>query len=279
MSALHQRGNASRAERPRGGVVLFLGQVRYQVLLLLRSPLPAFITLVVPLMLLVALDLVTPEMTLRSLGGVPVAQFLTPAMASFAVLNAGFVDTVIGLTLAREKGILRQLRVTPLPRWSYLCGRLGATAIVSACSVTAVLLVGTFLLHAHISGGTVLPFVGSAAAGLGASFALGVFVSGLVRSSEAALPISYGLLLPVAFISGVFFPAPTEAHWLRSLSDALPAAPLTRALEAAFAMHRPHAMTLGQLAVLAAWALGAGVLAARRFSWLPLAATGGKARR
>ena len=259
-------------ERPRLALALVPGQVRYELLLLVRSPLPAFITLVVPVMLLVALDLVTPEMTLRSLGNLPVAQFLTPAMASFAVLNAGFVDTVIGATLAREKGVLKQLRATPLPGWAYLAGRLGATVVVGTCSVTVVVVVGLGTLHARLSPESLGPFVASAAAGLVASFALGVAVSSLIGSAESALPISYGLLLPVAFISGVFFPAPSEASWLRSLARALPAEPLARGLETAFTRGPVNGLTGHQLLVLALWGLGAALVAGRRFRWQPVSA-------
>ena len=145
-----QRATSPEA-RPRLGCLLVAGQVRYQLLLLSRSPVASFVTLVVPLMLLVALDLVTPEMTLQSLRGIRVAQFLTPAMASFAVLNAGFVNTVIGTTLAREQGILKRLRGTPMPAWTYFAGRLGAAIVLTACSVTAVLGAGVVLFHAHLA--------------------------------------------------------------------------------------------------------------------------------
>ena len=92
-------------------------------------------------------------------------------------------------------------------------------------------------------------------------------VSGLLRS-EAALPVAYGLMLPVAFISEVFFPAPGEAAWLRSVAAALPVAPFAHAMESAFAVP-PHGMTGGQLGVLLAWGVGAAVVAIFTFRWEP----------
>lgn len=255
--------------RPRASLALVPGQVAYQLVLLVRSPLPAFITLVIPVMLLVALDLVTPEMILHVLGGVRVTQFLTPAMAAFAVLNAGFVETVIGTALARERGVLKRLRATPLPGWAYLAGHLGAALAVAACSVAAVLLVGIGVLHADLPGARLGPLVGAATAGIATSFALGVAVGGLVRSADAALPVSYGLLLPIAFISGVFFPAPAEASWLQSTARFLPAEPIARSIEAAFGNEPPYGITAGQLGVLAAWTAGALLVAALLFSWQP----------
>ncbi len=256
------------SERPRLGLALAPGQVRYQLLLLVRNPLGSFITVVVPLMLLIALDLVTPEMTLQSLGGVPVVQFLTPAMASFAVLNAGFVDVVVGTTVARDQGVLRRLHATPLPTWALLIGRLGASAIVAAGSVLVVLGVGIIFLHAHLASSAIPGLVLSTTVGLLVSFALGVVCSTLVPSTEAALPVAYGLMLPVAFISEVFFPAPGEAAWLRSVAAALPVAPFAHAMESAFAVP-PHGMTGGQLGVLLAWGVGAAVVAIFTFRWEP----------
>lgn len=261
-------GADAQARRPRAGAVLVPGQVRYQLLLLARSPLGTFISLVIPLMLLVALDLVTPEMTLQSLGGVRVVQFLTPAMASFAVLNAGFVDVLVGTTVAREQGVLTRFESTPLPTWAYFAGRLVAAALVAALAVAVVVGVGVLFLHAHLAARALGGFVGVTALGLVVAFSLGVATSSVVHSTEAALPVAYGILLPVAFISEVFFPSPTETAWLRAVAAALPVAPFAHGMEAAFAVP-PRSLTEGQLGVLLAWAAGALVLALVTFRHQP----------
>jgi ABC-2 type transport system permease protein len=254
--------------RARWGIALLPSQVRYQLVLLARNPIVPFITIVIPLMLLVALDLVTPEMTLRSLGNIPVAQFLTPAMGSFAVLNAGFVNIVVGMTLGRERRSLKRFRTTPLPTWIYLTGRLCAAAIIAALSTGIVLAVGIVLLHAHLKtpaiGGLAETFV----VGLVAATAVGMAMSGLVRSADAALPLAYAVLLPIAFISQVFFPAPTEAAWLHRLAAALPVAPFANAMESAFSAS-PHGLTASQCAVLATWAALAFLFAVIVYRWEP----------
>jgi ABC-2 type transport system permease protein len=227
-----------------------------------------FVSIIIPLMLLIALNLVTPEMTLQSLGNIRVIQFLAPAMASFAVLNAGFVNIVIGMTLGREQGILKRFRNTPLPTWVYLAGRLGAAAIVAALAAGVVLAVGILFLHAHLAASAVPSLIGIFALGLATSSALGMAVSGLVPSPEAALPLAYAVLLPIAFISQVFFPAPTEAAWLRHLADALPVAPFANAMETVFS-RKPHGFTLGQLTVLLAWGGGGFLFTLATYHWEP----------
>jgi ABC-2 type transport system permease protein len=268
------RDRAGDDLRPRPGVILVPRLVWYQLVLLIRSPIGTFISLVIPLMLLVALDLVTPEMTLQSLGGVRMAQFLTPAMASFAVLNVGFVDLVIGVTLARDEGILRRLHSSPLPAWVYFVGRLATAVLVTTIAVAIVCGVGVVFLHVHLAPRALPRLAGTAAAGLAMSFALGLAISTLVPSALGALPIAYALLLPVAFISQVFFPAPTEARWLRDLAGALPVQPFANGMEAAFSASS-HPLSVHGLFVMGCWTFGALLVAYLFFSWDP----GGKVRR
>ncbi len=256
--------------RPPSGVALVPTMTWYQLVLAARSPIGTFISLVVPVMLLVALDLVTPEMTLSSLRGAPVAQFLTPAMASFAVLNVGFVDVVIGITLARDQGILRRLHSAPLPAWAYFASRLVTAVLVATAAVVIVSGVGVVFLHVHLAIGALAGLAGAAAAGLATSFAFGLAVSALVPSALGALPIAYALLLPVAFISQVFFPAPTEAHWLQLLASVLPVQPFAQGMEAAFSAS-PHSLGLHGLVVMGSWTLGSLALALAFFSWEPAA--------
>lgn len=65
-------------------VLLDLGQVRYQLMLLLRSSLGFFLSIVFP-PLLVCLEVITPS---HPVGGLPYAQWVTPAMCAFCLPNA-----------------------------------------------------------------------------------------------------------------------------------------------------------------------------------------------
>ena len=80
------------AALPRLGPV-FAGQVRYQLLLLVRSP-----------------------RALWAAGRVVLGVTLT-----------AYLTHAAGLVAAREAGVLKRWRATPLPRWCYLAGRLCAT--------------------------------------------------------------------------------------------------------------------------------------------------------
>jgi ABC-type multidrug transport system permease subunit len=244
-------------------------QVHYQNLLLLRSPSGPFFTFVIPLMLLVTLDLVYGDQLIPTRGGTPFPQFYLPSMMAFALVNACYINLINGTSLARDSGMLKRIRGTPLPGWAYLSGRVGSAATLGLASVVGVAVVGTTMFDADMVWatlpGTVLAVVTAACC----FCALGLAVTPTVPSADAALPIAYGTFLPLSFISDIFFPSDSSPAWLRLTASVMPLRPLARSLEANLA---PGATGWGfhwaELGVLVAWTAGAA-LALRWFRWEP----------
>jgi ABC-2 type transport system permease protein len=258
----------TRKSRP--GQLLALGQVRYQLLLLLRSPLGFFITLVVPLLLLISLSVVHPPTAASVPGGLRYAQFLTPAMSVFCLLNACYVTTITSMVLAREEGILKRLRGTPLPAWTYLGGRSGSALVTSLVSVGIIITTGVLFFHVTIAWRAMGYFAASAGLGMVCFFLLGAAFTTAVPKAETALPVAYGTVLPLAFISDVFFPSVHAPHWLDNFASAFPVAPVARAMEAAFkpATHAWPMPATGLLVVLG-WSTAAAMVIALAFRWEP----------
>ena len=255
------------ARRSRPAPLLALGQVRYQLLLLVRSPLGFFLTLVIPLLLLVSLKVVSPG---GATGGVPYIQWLTPAVSAFCLLNAAYVTTITALVPARDHGILKRLRGTPLPAWTYLAGRFGQVLVTAAVSVAIILAVGVIFFGVHMVWGAFWYFLAAAALGLLCFFMLGAAVTMVVPKTETALPIAFGTMLPVAFISDVFFSSAHAPRWLADIAAALPVAPVAKAMEASFSpATAAWPMSTGGLLVVLAWTAGAAVIVALWFRWDP----------
>ena len=261
---------ADVARRSRPSPLLALGQVRYQLLLLLRSPLGFFITLVIPLLLLISLNVITPPTASSVPGGLPYVQFLTPAVSAFCLLNACYVTTVTSMVPAREEGILKRLRGTPLPAWTYLGGRSGSALVTSLFSVGIIIATAVLFFHVTIYWRAMGYFAASAGLGMVCFFLLGVAVTMAVPKTDAALTVAYGTVLPLAFISDVFFPSVHAPHWLYDLASAFPVAPVARAMEASF---RPttHAwpMPAAGLLVMLGWTAAAAAVIALGFRWEP----------
>ena len=258
------------ARRSRPGPLLALGQVRYQLLLLLRSPLGFFIILVIPLLLLISLNVIHPPAAASVPGGLAYVQFLTPAVSAFCLLNACYVTTVTSMVLAREEGILKRLRGTPLPAWTYLGGRSGSALVTSLVSVAIIIATAVAFFHVTIYWRAMGYFAAAAGLGMVCFFLLGVAVTMAVPKTDAALPVAYGTMLPLAFISDVFFPSVHAPHWLYDLASAFPVAPVARAMEASFkpATHAWPMPATGLLVVLG-WSAAAAAVIALGFRWEP----------
>ena len=251
-------------------MLLAAGQVRYQITLLLRSPIGTFTALVIPLMVLVVLNVATPQVALRELHSMRYADFLTPAMATFALINACYVNVITSVVIAREGGILKRLHGTPLPLWAYVVGRMAAAAVLACTSLIVVFAVGALLLHVRLDGGRVAALAGVTALGIASFTTLGMAVSALVSRPDTSLPVAFGTILPLAFVSDVFFPSTAAPAWLHHLAAAFPLSPIARAAEHIFEPgYSGWPMTHSQLAVTLAWIAGASVVTSIGFRWEP----------
>lgn len=256
--------------RSRFGVLLAFGQARYQVLLLLRSPIGLFTALIIPLMVLIVLNIATPVFSAAELNGASYPDFITPAMGTFALLNACYVNVVTSVVIAREEGILKRLNGTPLPLWAYVVGRMAAAAVVAFASMIIVYAIGAIFLHVELTAERVAALLGVSALGIATFTTLGLAVSALVPRPDISLPAAYGTMLPIAFISNVFFPLATAPEWLSHVAAAFPVQPIAMASERVF---QPGSsgwpMTQGELLVTLAWLAGTALITAFGFRWQP----------
>ncbi|MGE5155871.1 MAG: ABC transporter permease [Betaproteobacteria bacterium] len=253
--------------RSRSSLALALGQVRYQLVVLLRSPLSFFVAVVIPLLLLVSLNVLIPG---EPVAGLPYAQWLTPAMCAFCLLNACYVTSIISIVLAREEGILKRLRGTPLPAWTYLLGRAGSAAVTSVLACAVIIAIAVAFFDVRIIWAGMGYFVAALALGIVCFFLVGAALTILVPKSETALPIAFGSMLPLAFISGVFFEPSNPPGWLHYLSLAFPVQPVAKAMEDAFnPTNHGWPMPLPGLLVVLGWSLASIAAIAIAFRWEP----------
>jgi len=245
-------------------------QAEYQLLLLARSEIGVFTTLVVPMMLLLVLDLAGPHAGASELHGMSYASFITPAMITFAILNACYVNVLTSVVMSREDGILKRLHGTPMPLSSYVLGRMIAAAAVALLAVAVLLPVGTFGLGASLPASGLGELAGVVALGVLVFTTVGVALTSIVPRADTALPIAFGTMLPLAFISGVFFPSEGTEPWLRRVGDAFPIAPIARSAARVFSSRGGSwPMTGTELGVLLGWLAGAAVVSTIAFRWQP----------
>jgi ABC-type multidrug transport system permease subunit len=249
---------------------LLAAQVGYQLRLLVRSPVGSFATLVIPLMVLLAVNLLYAGTRLSDRGNILYAQFFTPAMVAFAVVNACYMSVISSTTLARDAGILKRIRSTPLPAWIYMAGRLVAAGVVAACAATVVIAVGAGVYGFEIVWSAIPAVLATVGLAIFCFCALGLAVTVLVPAADSALPIAWGTILPLCFISDVFQPIDNAPGWLRAIASVFPLRPFADALQTAFnPIVGSRTIQWGHLGVLAGWGLAAAVFALVAFRWEP----------
>jgi ABC-2 type transport system permease protein len=273
------RAPARAGSRPANGPLL-LRQVRHQNKLFLRNPFSAFFSLAFPLMFLLLFGSLNSGQTLAERGGIAYIQFLTPGLLAFAVVSTCYTGLVTGVALNRDMGILKRVRGTPLPAWIYVAARILSSVWFSVVSAVLMVGVGVVLFDVEIIWRMLPAAAGTLLLGSACFCALGMAVAALVPNGEAAPAVANFTVLPVVFISDLFFPMDTAPAWLRALGSVFPVKHFALALEETF---NPFATGAGwswdHLAVVALWGVAGVLVAVRKFQWEPRAPGGSRHRR
>ena len=196
--------------------------------------------------------------------------YYLPAVMTMAVVSVAFVNLAVSLTAARERGTLKRVRGTPVPTWAFLAGRLATSIVVTATSVVVVAVVGRVAYGVAIPGASL---VGALLVLLAATFAfccLAFAASAVLPTANVAAAITMTVTLVLYFLSGVFAREDNLSETIRTIAAVFPIKRLFQALAVAYDPQTTGlAVRWWDLAVLAAWGIGAALIAVRAFRWEP----------
>jgi ABC-2 type transport system permease protein len=262
-------------KRPSVGALVW-HQFRYQNKVFWRTPIAAFFTIVFPLMLLVLFTAIFGNEEIDGTGITP-AQYFTPGLAVFAAVSASYTNLGIGTAMARDNGILKRVRGTPIPPWAYIAGRVASAVYLAFIAMALMMTVGVIFYGVQIIGRTLPAALLTFVIGVGCFAALGMLVAALSPNGDAAPAITNGTLLPVAFISNIFFPVEDPPRWMEIAGNFFPLKAFAESFRDAFDPNLTGAQFhWPQIGYMALWGVVAALLAIRFFRWEPSA---GKARR
>jgi ABC-2 type transport system permease protein len=243
---------------------MIAGQVRYQLTLLVRNPRTLMAGLILPGALL-ALQLGRVEHASHGAA----AAVLAARVAGLVVLGAmsiAYLTHASSLVVAREDGVLRRWRATPLPSWGFFAGRMIATVLLADLAALILVLVGVAMAGLHLTAGAIGGLVFAGTLGSLALAAAGTAITPLITSAQGANPLLTLTYIPLIIFSGGFGGISGLPSWLNTLMSYLPAQPMieatTRALTQAPVDWRDYS-------VLAAWAAGCLLISVRFFQWDP----------
>lgn len=157
--------------------------------------------------------------------------FVLVGLVGLVLMNSSIMGLAIGITRYREDKTLKRITTTPLKTWKFIVAEVISRLIQNFFQITIIILVAIFAFKAHITGSYWLFYLFAL---LGAILfqMMGFMIASLVKTSSAAEGMAQAISLPMMFLAGVFFPIDALPHWLYSVVQFLPLAPLLRMLRA-----------------------------------------------
>jgi ABC-2 type transport system permease protein len=245
---------------------LLLHQFRAEQKLFWRSRELAFFTFLLPIVLLVLLG--SAYGSSGEIDGVHAGTYLLAGLLGYGVVSTAFASLAISLVIRRESGVLKRIRGTPLPTSVYLGALVASTLVIVALEVVAQLAVGRFVLDAgwpHEPASLALAL----ALGSLAFAALGLALTGAIRSAEGSSAVVNAIYLPATLISGVFFSVESLPRLLEALAGFLPLTYLLELIRDAFVDGGRFDASAEAVIVLLAWGALGALVAVRMFRWEP----------
>ena len=252
-------------------LALALRQVRYENRAFWRNPVAAFFVFVFPLMFLVIFNLLFGNRDLDLPGGtVSTSTFYVPAILVLSVIYACYNNVAVGMSFARDMGLLKRVHGTPLPGWSYMFGRIGHSVLVSVLLVAIVTAAGVVFYDVDMPTNTAPAFLVTLVVGAATFCALGLAVMTVIPNADASPAVVNVSILPLLFISDVFIPLQDAPGWLTTFAGIFPVRHFAMAMHTAF---DPFETGAGfepvHLLAMAGWMVFGAAVALRFFSWEP----------
>ena len=183
-------------------------ETRYQQLLFWRNRFGAVFTIVFSSLFLVLLS-ATNTGHIKILHDINYAQYYTPGFMAYGLMSACFNNLAISTVIRRETGLLKRLRLSPLPGWALIAAMVINAVLVSIAGAALLLVIGVAVFGVTLSAGAALPIIAAIIIGAVAFSALGLAVSTIVPNEEAALPSAS------SFFSSCFLPG-SGSPWHRA---------------------------------------------------------------
>ncbi len=243
-------------------------QVRYEQLAFWLNRVGAVFTVGFSVLFLVMMGASAGQSRVSYLGNIKLVQYYVPAFVAYGVMSACFTTLAITMVVRREKGLLKRMRLSPLPTGVLVTAILVSTAVVSVIEVALLLVIGR-LGYGVATPSSWLCFALVLVVGIASFSAMGIAVSTVVPNEEAAGPITNVVFFVLLFLSGLWYPFPSDSA-LSKVSNFFPVRHFIEAVGAPFEQQPGlSAWPWRDLVVLALWGVAAAVVCLRRFQWAP----------
>jgi ABC-2 type transport system permease protein len=246
---------------------LFVHELRTEQLLFWRNREAAIFTFFLPVLFFLIFGSIYGDSTITK-ENLRAAPFLEAGMIGYGVAATCFAGLGISMVVRRESGVLKRVRATPLPPATYLLAVLASIFVVFLLEAILIVGIGRLLFDVGVPdrmGSLLLALL----LGASAFAAMGLGITGLVRSAEGSSAVINFVYLPMAIVSGTFFTPKAYPGFLRAIADVLPLTYFTKLTRDVMVRDQHLWSDTGAIAVVALWGAIGLVGAIRGFRWQP----------
>ncbi|MGI9595939.1 MAG: ABC transporter permease [Acidimicrobiales bacterium] len=249
-----------------------LARVRHQagfdLLIFRRNPAATFFTVIMPLILLVIFTSIFGNETLDN--GAKIATLYVPGILALAIVSATAVNLAITMTARRERGVLKRLRGTPMPPWVFIAAQAIAGFAISAVMTVVIIVVGRVLFGVSINLSGVPSLVLTVLIGAASFAMIGLALTTIIPSEDAAPAVTNAIMLPLYFVSDVFISGDQVPGWVQTVGNIFPVRHMSLALQESFdPFSDATPWPWNHWLVIALWGVFGALVTLRRFSWTP----------
>jgi ABC-2 type transport system permease protein len=262
---------------PVGDLTLVLRQTYYGLKTTSRNPRAIVFALLFPVVFLLLFNSIfAKDSSTISVGGVELdAQtYFTAGLMAYAIMLNCYSTLIVSLTTQRESGQLKRYRGTPVPAWTFIAALVLRSMALVTAMVIVLLAIGAAAYGVDIHGTAIVGLIVYAVLGTATMCALGIAVSAFAPNADAAGVIGPFSAVILSFISSVFIPIDQLPDWLQQVGRVFPLFHLAEGLQITFGTTSGAGLNGNNVAVLAVWAIGSAIVAARSFKWEPQSARG-----
>lgn len=241
---------------------------RFALLSFRRNPAASFFTVVLPVMFLMIFGFLFGSETMNS--GADAITFLVPGIIVLSIVSATFVNLAITTTFKRELGQLKRIRSTPMPPVVYIGAQVIASIVIAIVMTVLMVLIGWLVFGVSFNANHFGVFALTLLLGAGAFAALGLAITTVIPSQDAAPAVTNFIVLPLYFFSDVFIISDNPPAFMNFIGNLFPIKHAVKAMQDTF---NPFVTSVsvpwGHWAVIAAWGIAGVVIAATTFRWTP----------
>jgi ABC-2 type transport system permease protein len=193
-------------------------------------------------------------------------QFVTPGLLGWAVAMSAAFGAAATLQGWRESKLLRRLQLLPVSTGTIVSARIVVTVLIALVQLVVFVGLGVAAFGLTLTGSWWMS-VPLLVAGTLSFMALGLLAGAIAKTTEGAINMANFFVLPMAFLSGSFFPLEGAPDWIQTVSQLLPLRHLNDAMLDVMVRGQGPSSALVPIGILLAFAAVFTLLAARLFRW------------